>query len=379
MLEKQAFRYFDLSVFLHFLGRLLYATFIPILLLKNGFSLTAVLTYFLIQPLITILITFFSTKLLHKKNIIEFNIFAIITEIALVILFSLNSISWKLLTIFTILNASYYSLYYISYNSIIAHYSSLKLTGNNLGNLQILGQISSLLSPIIGALILENSKTTLIITSSILLFLSVLPLLKISKDDIEGQNSKKINFKNILLPLANHSLSTLTEIIIFTYWALFLYLEQINLVMIGIVSSTMSFAIILLSFLIKKKLYIESFRKSTEFIAMMGIAFISLIRYFYPEQIILTNILISLFFAALHLTTSTLLFEKVKGYQTYYSAKLINIAGMSLWPIGAILVMIIGLKNIILAPILILIIYIGINIKELRKHIIWKKEKTLFS
>ncbi len=364
MNQDLAFKYFNLSVFLHFIGRLLYRTFVPILLLKSGFSMNQVLLYTLGYVIIIILTSISCVKFLSKKNVIFFNILGIISELFLLFLLLPEKISILILFGVILFEGFYYGFYYLSYNSIFNFYNSSKKTSNNLGNLQIAMGIASGIAPLIGAILLGINEFWFYAVSILFLLISIIPLMRIVNEDINGKSQEKVKIKSIRKELFNISLLGSFEVSIFILWALYVYVEGYSLLLIGFIPATQTFTNVILTYTIKKRLADIKLRNTIKYLSIVGIIIFSIYRYYLPNYIIFTNIILGLLFTAFSLGVNSDIYEKVKGYQTYYSSMLIDVSSFSGWVIIVSLTFIIGLKNIILAPILIGIIYLITNLKK---------------
>lgn len=370
MNEIVAFRYFNFSVFLHFIGRMLYRTFVPIVLLKSGFSINEVLMYTLCFALIAVISSYISVNIMKKKNIILINIFAILSEIILLFLLFPNKIPYYYFLLIIFFEGLYYGFYYMSYQPIITHYSSKKNIGKNIGNLGIIGNLSNLIAPIIGGLILTFNKIYFIIISITFLILSIFPLIKIVKTDINGHNLPIIKIKKIKLELFNVMITSVFEVTIFFIWAILIYVEGASILQISYIPAAVAFSNIFVTQLIKNKLINFKFRNWIKIIGILGIAVVSIYRYYFMDNILLTNILMGFFFMIYSYGVNHELISKLKGYQTYYSARLQQITSFGPWIFIILLTLIIGLNNIILLPIFFAILYFVVNFKTIKKLLV---------
>ena len=356
--EKLAFTYYDISVFLHFIGRCLYNLFLPIVLLKNGYTITQVLLFLLLSSIATIITSYIAYRLFLHKKVIYFNIIAILSELTLLILLSFDYFSLPIFILILLFETFYFSFYYLSHHAIIAHYTSKKQTANNLGNLTIASSFGSMMAPIAGALLLTKSKIQFILTATSFLIISLLPLFKIIHTDINGIKQPKIKIKVIKKDLIEYFFINYCEIIIFVFWAIYAYTLNMPLVNIGLITAASSFSSILFIYLIKQKLSDTTFKNKTIIISILGISIFSIYRYLFPTHIIFTNLAFGFLFASYSLALSTTIMNKLKKHQTYYSSMLLNMVAFSARTLATLTVFIIGLKNIILLPIITLPIYL---------------------
>jgi len=368
--ESIALKHLNLSVFLHFTGRLLYRTFVPMILLANGYTLNQIFIYLIGYSLATIIISTTSIKFLGKRKVLLFYILAIIAEIILITLLIPEKLSYTILSPIVLMEGVYYSYYYISYNSIIAHYTSREKASNNLGNLKIVGGLANIFAPIIGALLLMINKDLFIVAAILFLVFSIIPLLKIIKTDVNGINLPKIKIKTIAYELFSCGTRSGIEFIVFTIWAIFVFTSGYSLIYIGLIPAIEAVVNILLLHTIKNKLVSIKIRTITKIISIFGIMAISTYRFFFPEQMILTNSTIALFFTAFSLSVNADYFEKIKNHQTYYSSVLLGVAGFGTWIILGSITFFVGLKYSILIPVALSFIWLLLSFKRLSTSLI---------
>ncbi len=365
--EIIAFKYFNFSVFLHFIGRLLYKTFIPIILLTNGYSIEEIFVYLIACSFITIIFLIFSVKTLAKQNVLFFYILAIISEIILIFLLIPGKVDYLIFILIILTESLYYSYYYISYYSIIAHYTSKKQISNNLGNLRIFSKLANIFAPILGAILLIINKQLFIIVAILFLLFSIIPLFKIIKTDINGLDLPKVRLQDIKYELFSCGIRSGIEFVVFTLWAIYIFVAGFSLIYVGLVPAIGALAVILLLYTIKKRLATIRFRTLTKLIAIVGIIIISIYRFYFPEQIIFTNFMISLCFTAFSLSINADYFEKIKNHQTYYSAVLLQSICFSSWVILGLIAFFIGLKYSILLPIILAFIWFLFSLNKIFK------------
>lgn len=365
--EMIALKRFNFSVFLHFIGRLLYRTFVPIILLKNWYSLNQVFIYLVGYSLVTVFFAIFSIKFLSKKRVLLFYILAIVSEILLIILLIPEKINYLMFGLIILAEWIYYSYYYISYNSIVAHYTSKEKTAKNLWNLGIASGFANIFTPIVGALLLMISKNLFSVVAVIFLVFSVIPLLKIINKDINGLHLPKIKIKAIKYELFSSGIRSGIEFWAFILWPIFVYTSGFSLIYVGIIPAIEALTNIALLHTIKNKIISNKFRTISKIIWVFWIIFISIYRFFFPEQMIFTNFLMALFFAIFSLSINADYFEKIKNYQTYYSSMLLESVGFWAWALVGIITFFIGLKYGILIPVVLGIIWLIFSFKEIYK------------
>src|SRR3989338_7703790 len=190
--HKNAFRRFQLSIFLHFIGRGLYSIFVPIILLQNGYSLTQTLLFLLLSAWVTIITSLWAVKTLQKQRVILFNVIGVLAEITLLVLLTRPEYSLFAFAGILTFEALYFTFYYIAYYSIFNHFNDAQKTSANLGNTQIAIHLSSLVVPLIGALLLGKSTGWLVLVTAVFLLASLFPILQLSAMDINGERRQKI-------------------------------------------------------------------------------------------------------------------------------------------------------------------------------------------
>lgn len=362
--ERSAFRSLNLSVFLHFLGRQLYSVFVPVMMLRNGFSLDMVLLFLVLSSVVTIFSSWVGQRYLRGRNVLVFNVVAVLSEISLLVLLSFGGFSGLIFTGIFLFEGFYYAFYYLSYWSITTHYTSKENTGDNLGNLTITVALASIIGPLLGSTILDGSQLMLNSLAAIVLLLSLLPILKVSKPEVRDIKSGKIKVRDIVEEIAVYSIAASFEVILFVLWSIYAYINNYSLLNVGFIFSAIAVARIIISTLIKSKLNEKSFRKKVMTASTLGIMATSIYRYYLPEHIILTNLLMATFYVVFQLGAQTKIINQFKGSQTYYSSMLLQINTFTTRIIVYILALTIGLKNIILFPLIAGIIYLMLNLRN---------------
>ncbi|MDP2684780.1 MAG: MFS transporter [bacterium] len=355
--EKSALRKFNLSVFIHFIGRFMYAIFVPIILLKNGYSLNLVLAYLLLSSLVTTISSYISQKTFQHHRVIFFNYLAIIAEIFLLLMFSFSHYTALIFTGILVFEGLYYGFYYISYLSIINHYSKHNHTGINIGNVTSALTLAGMIAPLIGALLLGYGTIYLIITSAFFLFISILPLFKINKDDINGFDRPKIKIKEIKKELFAYIIMSSVELVIFTMWSIYAYIDGLSLLQISSIAIAASFANLVVTQKVKTRLMQKGVRHKIKYLSIILIIILSLYRFYLPEHILITNFLFGIVFLLFYMNTETELFTKLQKTQTYHSSAIANMTCFMSRAVVALITLIIGIKYIILLPIPLVIIY----------------------
>lgn len=359
--EAKAFRYLNASVFLQFLGRQIYSIFLPVLMLQNGYGLNWVLLFLILSSGVTIISSYLGQKFMQEKNVLYFNLASVISQLILLILLNFSGFSKIVFTAIFLLEGFYYSFYYLYYWSTTTYYTSEHTTGRNLGNLTITVALASIIGPLMGSIILEGSQTLLTGIAATSLILSLIPLLKISTPKVENKEAGKIDWKSIGKELIDYSIMSSFEVSIFVLWGIYAYINDFTLVEIGAIVVATSLARILISSSIKNRLSDEEVRQKIMSVAVLGIILTSIYRYLAPEQILFTNVLMSLFYVGFQLGTQTSIINSFKGGKTYYSSMILQINTFVTRILIYLLVFIIGLKTTILLPVMTGLLYLSYN------------------
>lgn len=359
--EIRAFRNLNISVFLHFLGRQAYSIFVPVILLKNGYSLALVIAFLVLSSGVTIISSYLGQKIMSGKNVIFFNLLAVGAEISLLLLLLKSGSSLKVFIPMLIFEGLYYAFYYLSYFALTTHYTSRQETGNNLGNLTISVALASIVGPLIGSYVLSDSKIYLIATAISALILSLLPILRISKPDVEDLKSGKPQIGSIKIEIFNYGILACFEVVIFVLWGVYAYISEFTLLNIGLIAVATSLARIVVSSSIKSKLKNKSFRRKVMTLSVLGLAATSIYRFHNPSHIVLTNFMMSFFYVGYQLGTQTAIITQLKGNRTYYSSMLLQVITFSMRIPIYLLVFLVGLKSIILLPVLAAALFITFN------------------
>lgn len=370
MKEEIAFKYFNLSVLIHFIGRLLYMVFVPILLLNNGFSINQVLLYLLLYSFIAIIISFVSYFFVKKRNIIFINILAIISEVLLLFLLFPKQISHFSYLLIILFEGFYYGFYYMTYQPIITHYTTKKNIGKNIGNIGILNNLANMIAPILGGILLIFNKIYFILISLIFVVLSMIPLLKIVKTDINGHNLKKIKISEIKVEILNQIFKSTFAVTLFSIWAIYIYVKGATILDISYIPASIAVSNIVITYFIKDRLKEFGFRNWMKILGICGIMLVSIYRFFYLDYILLTNILIGFFFIIYYYCVDYEFLTKTKGYQTYFSSLIQQNTNFGPSILIVLLIFLVGLQNIILLPVFIAILYFIVNFKSLKKLVI---------
>lgn len=253
------------------LARGMIEIFIPIYLYKAGFSLEAVFSYFLLMLLFSMIICYplvkIGTRIKYKNLIFLSTFFLILTYYTLI-----NIVHNPYYLVFL---ALIYSLYRRAYWIGRRYYSltiiPTKNMGSKIGILVILGQIATMSSAYLGALILNNTNNITLFSISIFIFiLGISFFIKIPESNnnnltIPKNIIKKIPFKNFIFMFLNEAIYIAT--FAFPIY-LYIFIKD-NFEYIGIFNIFVGISSIIFIYFFSKK--IDRDKKDYKYIAYIGL------------------------------------------------------------------------------------------------------------
>ncbi len=170
---------FELSLWLQVLGKSLIAVFIPVLMLRMGFTLPTVILYYVLFNLIDVPLNFIAAYCIKKIGARLVTIIGMVSLLAyFVVFYLLDPVYWPLLILLAFFEALYDAFYWVGHVYIFLETSDKTVdAGKNTGLIYIIKQLGSILGPALGALILLFFKqNVLLLVCGILLSLSIVPL-----------------------------------------------------------------------------------------------------------------------------------------------------------------------------------------------------------
>ncbi len=189
---------FESSMWLHLFSSSFVSVFIPVLLFKEGFSISMILLYYFVLHLVNVPSNFLAGKLTAKLGSRVVVITATIFYLLFFLSFSLlESGSLLLLFLMATLAAIYDAFYYVaSLNIFMESSKDPENSGKNTSILNIVSSMAYLLGPFAGSaiLLLSENKNTVLYAVVFFLFLSIFPLFKMKDEGIEHE-SKLMNPK----------------------------------------------------------------------------------------------------------------------------------------------------------------------------------------
>jgi len=191
------FHLFELSVWIHVFGRALISVFIPIFLLQLGYGVERVMLYYFIYCAFDIPLNFiarWSTRRWGARLTIAISTLSSILFFG--VLFALGVGDWPLLILLAFFSAVYDALYWVVHIFLFMESSKKRgKTSKDTSSLSVVRQFGGLLAPAFGAgILIFFHQQALIITSTVFLALSVLPLLR-AKDLPDKPSTPQPTFK----------------------------------------------------------------------------------------------------------------------------------------------------------------------------------------
>jgi len=251
------------SIVFRNLGYAMAGVFVPIFLLKNGYTLNQVIIYFMMYALATsflAVVAAYSSSKIGLKHTTSIGLFSLMSSFLM--LYSFDKYTYPLLLI-AVAIASGVVFYWVPINAYFAKVSDGKKRGEQTSYLVAIAKGSGVVGPIFGAYIITLYSFKLLFVLVFLLLLGAyIPLLK--KEDYKAKF--KFDFKSIF---SKKELSFLDFFIfqamiigtISFIFPIYVYLFVEDIVAIGGISSFFGASLVLLSLLIGK--ISDTFDKST--------------------------------------------------------------------------------------------------------------------
>ena len=252
---------FNIFLFISNFARSLIEIFVSLYLYKNGFSIKSILIFFLIDNLFAIFLSYFFVKIGEKYKYTIVMYIGIISFVLLQIVLNNINNSVSYLFLISLLYSIYRRGYWVSRRFYISNVIPKNNSSEKFSIILILSQLSSIASGYLGALFLDSlGMIYLTLLSSLLLFISVIPLSKIKYEKTNKKielikNIKKYDKRNFLA-FSLYELNNLINLIFPIYIAIYI---QNSYVMAGSLNAISNVAMIIFIFIygkvIKKKNY----------------------------------------------------------------------------------------------------------------------------
>ncbi len=230
--------------------------FIPLYLLKLGYSLFNVLAYFLVYYMSVFafcIIAYALAKRIGIKHTLLVHIPLAI--IYFLLLFSLDAAKIPIFLL-AIIGGAEQGMYWMPMHSLFARCSSVKKMGSNMGKFTSLDTLAGIAAPLIGGIVIVLlSFKALLFFAMILMAVSAIPLFfskevkpKISFSMKKGWNLLKI-FPRFL---SSFTLQALSDIVKSLILPIFIFLMLQNPLSVGIIGSLVGVGAVCFSFMIGK-------------------------------------------------------------------------------------------------------------------------------
>ena len=252
---------FNIFSFISTFARSLIEIFISLYLFKNGFSIKYILLFYLLENLFAIFLSYLFVKIGEKYKYSLIMCIGITSFIVLQIVLNniVNSIGYIFLI--AILYSIYRRGYWVSRRFYITNVIPKNNSSESFSIVLLLAQISSIVSGYVGAILLDKfSILSLTILSSVLLFISVIPLMGIKYKQTNTKielikNIKKYDKRNYLA----FSLYEIDNVLTFLFPIYIAIYIQNSYIMAGSVNAISNLAILIFIIvygkIIKKKNY----------------------------------------------------------------------------------------------------------------------------
>ena len=252
---------FNIFSFISTFARSLIEIFISLYLFKNGFPINHICLFYLLENLFAIPLSYIFVKTGEKYKYSIIMCLGIASFIILQVILNnvINKISYIILT--SILYSIYRRGYWVSRRFYLTNVIPQRDSSESFSIVVIFSQLSSILSGYLGAILLDKfNMLSLTIISSILLFLSVLPLVNIkyksTNTKIELIKNLKDYDKRNYIAFSLYELNNLLTFIFPIYIAIYI---QNSYVMAGSINAISNIAILIFVFIygkiIKRKNY----------------------------------------------------------------------------------------------------------------------------
>lgn len=252
---------FNIFSFVSNFARSLIEIFIYLYLFKNGFSIKQILLFYFLENFFAIFLSYIFVKIGEKYKYFIIMYVGIFSFIILQIILNnvVNSISY--LVLISLLYSIYRRGYWVARRFYITNTIPKKNSSETFSIVLILAQISSIASGYLGAILLDNfSMLSLTIISSLLLLISVIPLIGIKNTNTNQKiqlikNMKNYDKKNFFA----FSLYEINNILTFLFPIYIAIYIQNSYIMAGSINAISNVAVLIFIFIygkiIKKRNY----------------------------------------------------------------------------------------------------------------------------
>lgn len=231
------------------LGGFLLTIFIPIYLLKTGYSLTAILLFLAQQGFFALLLQFYASKVISLFGANKSMAIGIAAQIGyFVLLITLPSMHWPLSVLafaWGVHRTTYWAAFHANFSKANQH----KEAGKKIGLIQAIVAFGKGASPAIGGVLASELGINWVYGVGITLsVLAVLPLLRGGEITTRRKAvMRSLNFKKIRPDLVASMANATTSISEAVLWPLFVFILVPSYAAVGILSSTIALAALLTS------------------------------------------------------------------------------------------------------------------------------------
>ena len=194
MIKNNQFK-FNIFSFVSTFARSLIEIFISLYLFKNGFTIKSILLFYLLENLFALFISYYFVKIGEKY---KYSIVMYIGVISFAILqFFLNNLvnSYLYIILISFIYSLYRRGYWVARRFYITNIIPQKNSSESFSIVMVVSEVSSIIAGYLGSFLLENvNMIALTIVSIVLLFVSVIPLIKI---EYKSENRKIELIKNL--------------------------------------------------------------------------------------------------------------------------------------------------------------------------------------
>jgi MFS family permease len=263
--------------------------YVPIYLLKLGFSITDVFVFWLIYSISVFVfcaVAAYISKKVGLKKIIVASLFLQFAYLYILHRLKFLPVPIPLVSIVSGLQAAFY---WFPINVFFSHHSDVKEMGGNVGKLFALPKIIKLPEPILAALIIVKfGFDALFILSAIIYVISLIPL--ISVPELKGEISFNINkywglFKKYTRYFAAEFMENIREEAEGIILPIFIFLTFKDIISVGVVSTFASLGGIIFSLIIGK-LSDSSNKKVLMRVGVLVMIAAWIVRIFVPNQLV---------------------------------------------------------------------------------------------
>jgi len=245
---------YELSVWLHTLAQSLVSIFIPVLMLKSGYSVADVVLYCLMLNVFDVPLNFVARSLVRRYGARVTIGFATAASIAFFLLFlQLSSGGWLLLLLLALCAAVYDAFYWVAHFYLFVNSGgSAKSAGQSTSIVYVVRQFAVLLGPVIGAMVLIfSSQHVLLFVTIFCLLVSLLPLIKVDafpdKPKDAGLSFKEFfrlaHTKRLFLSMACYSIHDSVENILFPVFIFLIFGTIASVAFIPVILSIVAIAV----------------------------------------------------------------------------------------------------------------------------------------